>query len=76
MPGTSEMKNQSNGPDEITSVRFCLLRVREFEDIAVARMNHKIELADSHFYPSPLPWLWRPRRVVSQAVLARQLLHN
>src|SRR5712671_24298 len=39
-------------------------------------MNHDIGSTDSHSYPPPLPGLWQPRRVVSQAVLARQLLHN
>src|SRR6266404_6065413 len=39
-------------------------------------MNHKIGSTDSHSYSPPLSCLWRPRRVVSKAVLARQLLHN
>src|SRR6266850_1111988 len=39
-------------------------------------MNHDIGSTESHSYPPPLPGLWQPRRVVSQAVLARQLLHN
>src|SRR5437773_4247510 len=61
---------------EMTSFRFCLLALRGLGDVAVARMNHEIGSADSHSYPPPLTWLWRPRRVISQAVLARQLLNN
>src|SRR5712691_8081538 len=39
-------------------------------------MDHEIGSADSHSYLSPFSWLWRPRRVVTQAVLARQLLND